>query len=330
MGTPAAPGETDRNGGNILAIQRDEVSDYRSLVEPLLPVSEASMLQLRPGPEPSNVSVFSSEKISILGVRVHAASTGVVILKPDCFSFMWWDGREECRINGEPTRRTLLHAQGEQDGFHATGGARRTMGIAVRRDDLIETLAALRGVGPEDVLLKRTALELSTKAADRFRTGIEALVGGEIERGPGEATGAKTADPSEAIFGLLLDTYLHAQPNRVRRDWTRSPEQIVRKAEERFFEAKGVAVSLADLCAATGVSQSALYRAFHAVCDEPPLAYFRKRRLNEVRRELIASSAYRGAIKRSALGAGLTELGRFSVEYRYLFGESPSATLNKK
>jgi len=29
------------------------------------------------------------------------------------------------------------------------------------------------------------------------------------------------------------------------------------------------------------------------------------------------------------VGAGLHELGRFSVEYRHLFGERPSATLTR-
>jgi AraC-like DNA-binding protein len=43
--------------------------------------------------------------------------------------------------------------------------------------------------------------------------------------------------------------------------------------------AEGTPISLADLCAAAGVSKSALYPAFHSVCGEPPLAYFQKRRL---------------------------------------------------
>ena len=101
------------------------------------------------------------------------------------------------------------------------------------------------------------------------------------------------------------------------------------RAEERFFASQGAAVSLADLCAATGVSQSTLYRAFDAVCGEPPLAYFHKRRLTVAGRVLVKSSARHGGVKRAAMAAGLTEFGRFSVEYRRLFGESPSATLNR-
>lgn len=65
------------------------------------------------------------------------------------------------------------------------------------------------------------------------------------------------------------------------------------------------------------------------MCGESPLAYFHKRWLMRARSALLNLAPERGAVKRAALGAGLTELGRFSVEYQRLFGESPSVTLNK-
>jgi AraC-like DNA-binding protein len=37
----------------------------------------------------------------------------------------------------------------------------------------------------------------------------------------------------------------------------------------------------------------------------------------------------RRLVKSAALDAGLTHLGRFSAEYRELFGESPTMTLNR-
>ena len=38
----------------------------------------------------------------------------------------------------------------------------------------------------------------------------------------------------------------------------------------------------------------------------------------------------RSPVKQAALSVGLTELGRFSIEYKaLLFGHSPSATLSK-
>jgi AraC-like DNA-binding protein len=118
---------------------------------------------------------------------------------------------------------------------------------------------------------------------------------------------------------------LHNQPPTPKR--VSNPEQIVRKAEEQFFDAGERRLSLADLCAVTKVSQASLYRAFEDVCGEAPLSYFRKRRMLRARSMLLAASQERGVIKRAALSSGLTHLGRFAVEYRQLFGESPSVTL---
>ena len=98
---------------------------------------------------------------------------------------------------------------------------------------------------------------------------------------------------------------------------------------EALYEQAGAApLSLADLCNAAGVSRSTLYRAFHSHCDMPPIEYIHKRRLTDAHSRLVAAKPARGAIKRIALEAGWTELGRFSVEYRRLFGESPKHTLS--
>lgn len=321
--------DNNLNASNFSAIRKDEVVDYSSTSESMLPLSEASVVQLLPGPAPTNLEIFSSQKASILGLRHHTASVGVVVLKADFYGFMWWDGIEDCRINGQHARRTLIFAQGAQDGFHATGGARQTMGVTVRRNDLVEALAALRGVGPEDVKLSRTVLELSAEAASRFRYEVDVILKNTTKQSTHGSACASRVHPGEAIFGLLVDAYLHSSPSLLRDDRPRWPEQIVRQAEERFFASQGEPVSLTDLCSATGVSQTTLYRAFDAVCGEPPLAYFKKRRLTEARRDLLRSPARRGGVQRAALAAGLTELGRFSVQYRELFGESPSATLSR-
>lgn len=203
------------------------------------------------------------------------------------------------------------------------------MGIAVLRKELVETVAALRGVGPEDVTLEHSALELSPAAATRFRTRLVELIGNASKRGRQSTAHGGISDRSEEIFGLLVDAYLHARPERSRRRGPRQPERIVRAAEERYFAAEGAAISLADLCAAAGVSQRTLYRAFRQVCSEPPLAYFHKRSLTKARTLLLRSRPRRGAVKRAALSAGMTQLGRFSVQYRRLFGEAPSTTLTK-
>ena len=130
---------------------------------------------------------------------------------------------------------------------------------------------------------------------------------------------------TEAV-GLFAKLY--ALPSSAIRIDT-SKHEVVRRAEERFEAARERPVSLADLCLAARVSARTLQYAFHDLYGVSPIRYFRLRRLHEAHRCLRTALPERSAVKRAALGAGLTDLGRFSVEYRALFGQSPSATLTE-
>jgi len=52
-------------------------------------------------------------------------------------------------------------------------------------------------------------------------------------------------------------------------------------------------------------------------------------RLSQVRQALLSSRDQFVTVTEVATGFGFAELGRFSVEYRRVFGESPSATLHR-
>jgi len=79
----------------------------------------------------------------------------------------------------------------------------------------------------------------------------------------------------------------------------------------------------------SGVRKSMPYLAFHRIFGKLPLCYFRKRQLMQVRSTSVDATTKRDAVKRVALGVGPTELGRPSVEYHCLSGESPSVSLSK-
>jgi AraC-like DNA-binding protein len=85
---------------------------------------------------------------------------------------------------------------------------------------------------------------------------------------------------------------------------------------------------MTELCAATGASD----RTLRACCQEflgmSPMRYLWLRRMHLARRALRTAGP--GAtVTEIATSCGFWELGRFSVAYRSLFGESPSATLRR-
>jgi AraC-like DNA-binding protein len=99
---------------------------------------------------------------------------------------------------------------------------------------------------------------------------------------------------------------------------------------ESFLEAnRDRPLYLPELCAAIGVAE----RTLRASCQEHlgmgPIRYLTLRRMHLVRRSLLCADASRSTVTHIVTDHGFWELGRFSVAYRALFGESPSETLRR-
>ena len=79
------------------------------------------------------------------------------------------------------------------------------------------------------------------------------------------------------------------------------------------------------LRAAGGVPRRTLNHAFQQVLGMGPVTYWRRLRLNQVRRSLreLRANAEPKSVTEIALDHGFWHLGRFSSQYRELFGNSP-------
>jgi AraC family transcriptional regulator, ethanolamine operon transcriptional activator len=78
-----------------------------------------------------------------------------------------------------------------------------------------------------------------------------------------------------------------------------------------------------DICRMADVNQRTLSRAFRAVRGTTPHHYLQALRLSEVKRVLSSED---GSVTQAAMRFGFRELGRFAMQYRTAFGESPSET----
>lgn len=85
--------------------------------------------------------------------------------------------------------------------------------------------------------------------------------------------------------------------------------------------------SIPAICCELAVSQRTLRKAFRIIYDQSPCRRLRVLRLNQARQALLAVDSETAKVTEIALCFGFFEFGRFSVEYRKLFGESPSQTL---
>ena len=100
----------------------------------------------------------------------------------------------------------------------------------------------------------------------------------------------------------------------------------VRRVEEYLDASPGEVPSIPTLCTVARVSERTLEYAFREHLGTTPVRFLKVRRLNRVRRELLAAEPG-ASVTAVALRAGVYDLGRFAGEYRQLFGELPSETL---
>jgi AraC-like DNA-binding protein len=103
---------------------------------------------------------------------------------------------------------------------------------------------------------------------------------------------------------------------------------LVRRATE-MDDAASTGLRITALCGLLRVSHSTLEASFKSVTRLTPQVFLRLRRLNRSRTALLAADPLQESVTDVATQMGFTELGRFAVRYRELFGESPSETLRR-
>jgi transcriptional regulator GlxA family with amidase domain len=103
----------------------------------------------------------------------------------------------------------------------------------------------------------------------------------------------------------------------------------VRRAQQYIGAHLDDAMTIGDVAAAAGVAHRTLYKHFHEVRGISPMRYARDCRFAEVRQALLHAGP-RDNVTTIAVQWGFCHLGRFSVEYRKRFGETPSETLRRQ
>jgi AraC-like DNA-binding protein len=109
----------------------------------------------------------------------------------------------------------------------------------------------------------------------------------------------------------------------------RQHDLIVARFEE-FLEANpDQPLYLTEICAAIGVAE----RTLRCACEEHlgmgPIRYLTLRRMHLVRRALLRANPSIATVTQIVTDHGFWELGRFAVQYKALFGESPSVSLRR-
>lgn len=132
----------------------------------------------------------------------------------------------------------------------------------------------------------------------------------------------------EAVLLHLLLEHEHSYSAALRQPRSALAPRHVRRAEDYIRAHAREALSLEQIAAAVGCSMRTLSDGFHKARGTTPMNFLRLVRMAGVRGDLEQGGAP-GVVAETAMRWGFSHLGRFSVDYRRAFGESPSDTLRR-
>jgi AraC family ethanolamine operon transcriptional activator len=176
------------------------------------------------------------------------------------------------------------------------------------------------------------AIQLPPKAIAKFRRfllgwrrDIEFLYGqGQLDPGCANQMRDELLDRIQLLFDLTftdISNWEYIRPKVSRRYWIYHQSREIIESD-LFYPHTSM-----ELCQAIQVSRRALEYAFQQIAGCSPNEYIRSRKLTAIRQEL--KQAKPGSIRVSEVASryGFRHFGRFSSQFRALFGELPSEAL---
>jgi AraC-like DNA-binding protein len=121
----------------------------------------------------------------------------------------------------------------------------------------------------------------------------------------------------------VLQQQEHVAPNLT------SGEEIAFAVRDQVYHHMDGDFSMSNLAEQYGVSEKTLQNSFKSLFGFTPKYLIRALKLNVVRNELANNTIKRMTVMRIANKWGFQHMGHFSKNYKKLFGETPSQTLNR-
>ena len=202
--------------------------------------------------------------------------------------------------------------------------------IKINRLALERHLSMMLGQDLQRPLDFRVGLDLYSPASASLWNMVQWLVA-ELENGQSLLNIAPLG--YSQYEQMLMWVLLNAQPNNYSAELaSRKPTvapHYVHYVEDYVNEHSAETITLSQLVDVSGVSGRTLLEGFRRYKGTSPMKYLKSVRMERVHKELKSADPSRHRVTEIALAWGFTQLGKFSVEYKQRFGESPSDTLKK-
>lgn len=260
---------------------------------------------------------FSENLPRIVHSAAGAGRTGIMFrTKPG--ADLYWN-------RTEMTASSFIRLNEGHDGFQRSSGPVSFGGISLPFETLLSAVADISGHDlkrhPDrlDFVPTPTAVaklhQLHAEAGDLAKNAPEVIACAGSARGLRQAL-------IQAMIGCLSTPDTAEDVSAQRRH-----EKIMRQFFAMISEHPGEAIYIADICADLGVPERTLRFCCYETLGISPKQYLFRRRMQLAKQALRKASGSATSVTAVACDLGFWNFGRFAVEYRRLFGESPSTTL---
>ena len=296
-----------------------------------LPVSYADSVQVGAGDPIYKMVQVTGRDLLVFRSKVTPKMVSTVVPHPDWMVLMApvsWRGAYV--FNGQVARPFDVFVSGGPDGYSTTNDRRHNLALG-REIETAGCMRRLSGLDVEDIALDDQRIGLGSDLGTRFYRRILETITVSLDEplGPGKfALDAVVendlfAEVANLIMAKTIEENAFSKPSL-------DPLRVVRSAESLFEEHLTNPPSIADLCKAASVGATTLHVCFNEVYGVPPIAYLQAKRITQARCAILSAGSTPASIKDVALSLGFTHSGRFAKQYRSLFGEFPSETLDKR
>jgi AraC-like DNA-binding protein len=231
----------------------------------------------------------------------------------------------ECVLCG-PERAVVTSPP--RDYWARTRGCGARFRITITQQAVRDQLTALLGSAPAWSVEFAPSMDLGKGFGARFARHLAAAAHDFEHTNSIMGSPLTTTAFEQFIINELLLYHPHTYSEALQRLARSIASRDVKRAIDYIHASLEKPLTIADIAATAGVPGTTLFKHFRDGCGMSPMRYVRNQRLQRVHQELL--NAQKGArVTEIASRWGFGHLGRFAIEYRLRFGESPSQTLSK-
>ncbi len=279
--------------------------------------------QLQPGLFASHFSVLEGEQWFLMEEQ-SSNTVEVQAPAPDAMFVLAVVEGAPGAVNGQTLSSDHIFIQSPDSEFRATLPANiRATQIGVGAEHFESLIRAMAPDSSAPLLGKSTIL-VEPDTLTQVRQAMRAMLANPLQSKSHRE--AAISDILEEITIKLLDHC--ARPSRRELHPAMARRALDRALEYIETHLTG-AIQIAAICRYAQITSRSLERIFLREFAMSPQQYVKARKLNAARRSLLAARRGEGIrVTDIAWNQGFTHMGRFSVDYRRIFGECPWDTLS--